>query len=373
MGWTYDEIEREWLAGGVIAVSAEEAVMAFDRCELVLGREWINQSRGKMVGALPTLHVVATGQRLAALDGLGNTDALIKKLRKDDPSAAAELHAIYMLRSSNQISVELFPKVISGNREREADFRIRLDRDHPWVYVEVTQTDKAKSYEQMEVIFREICEVIHSVLRPFDLEVFLRRRPTATEVAAIITHSIFLLGDRESGREELPDNLGVLFLASSPTRPIVPDDHGEEVVPRLGKANVIATGDGSANRRIVVRIPYADERAEKFFHREASQLPVDEPGLVMVDMRHATAGFSSWERLIMRRFQPNVSTRVGAVCLFSCNTVLTENGFSVLSETKLLANPHARIPLPDWVGANVAAAGAEFKAIIAHNITKSTA
>lgn len=123
MGWTYDEIEREWLAGGVIAVSAEEAVMAFDRCELVLGREWINQSRGKMVGALPTLHVVATGQRLAALDGLGNTDALIKKLRKDDPSAAAELHAIYMLRSSNQISVELFPKVISGNREREADFR----------------------------------------------------------------------------------------------------------------------------------------------------------------------------------------------------------------------------------------------------------
>ena len=115
MSWRYGEIEQEWLAGGVLALRPEQVEAAF-RCEEVLGREWIDQSRGTSSGAVPTLHVTAMGQRLAALDGIEPVGPLIDKIRKGDPSAAAELHAIQLLRSAGLTAVELFPRITVGSR-----------------------------------------------------------------------------------------------------------------------------------------------------------------------------------------------------------------------------------------------------------------
>jgi len=39
MPWTYEEIEREWLGGSRIAVSADEVVAAFERCALPNARD----------------------------------------------------------------------------------------------------------------------------------------------------------------------------------------------------------------------------------------------------------------------------------------------------------------------------------------------
>src|SRR5207248_685800 len=98
MSWTYDEIGKDWLGANVIALPPEEVVAAFERCEHVLGRDWINKSRGTFaIGAGSTLRVVTTGQWLASLDGLAAADSLVSKLAKDDSSAAAELHAIHLL------------------------------------------------------------------------------------------------------------------------------------------------------------------------------------------------------------------------------------------------------------------------------------
>jgi hypothetical protein len=67
MAWTIEEIEREWLGGSSLAASPQEIIAAFERCELVLGRDWIEaRYRGK--GAVPTLAVVRTGQWLASLE-----------------------------------------------------------------------------------------------------------------------------------------------------------------------------------------------------------------------------------------------------------------------------------------------------------------
>ena len=95
MSWTYDEIAKDWLGASVIAVPTEEVVAAFERCEQVLGRDWINQSRGTFTtGAAPTLHVVTTGQRLASLDGIAATDSLVSKLAKGDSSAKHKVAAL---------------------------------------------------------------------------------------------------------------------------------------------------------------------------------------------------------------------------------------------------------------------------------------
>jgi hypothetical protein len=181
MSWNYDEIAREWLGGSVIAVPPEEVVAAFDRCEQAFGRDWINQSRGTIVGASPALHIVTMGQRLASLAGVGATEQLIEKLTRRESSAATELHAIHLLRSTERTSLELFPKVIVGGRAREPDFRIRRD-DDLWVYAEVTHTDISEAYERAHVVLDKLSAVIESITRPFDLEVFLRREPTDVEV-----------------------------------------------------------------------------------------------------------------------------------------------------------------------------------------------
>ena len=47
MTWTIEEIEKDWLAGGRIAVSPEDVVATFERCERVLGRDWIYARRAE--------------------------------------------------------------------------------------------------------------------------------------------------------------------------------------------------------------------------------------------------------------------------------------------------------------------------------------
>ena len=174
MSWTYDEITKDWLGPSVIAVPPEEVVAAFERCEHVLGRDWINQSRGTFTtGAAPTLHVVITGQRLASLDGIAATDSLVSKLAKGDSSAGAELHAIHLLRSGGGTAVELFPKVNVGNNEKEPDLQVRRGDDHPWTYVEVTQPDVSGAHERASAVLNMLTGVIEAIARPFDLEVFL--------------------------------------------------------------------------------------------------------------------------------------------------------------------------------------------------------
>jgi len=47
MGWSLEDIERDWIGGEVsaIAASPDSVVAAFDRTERALGREWIEKAR----------------------------------------------------------------------------------------------------------------------------------------------------------------------------------------------------------------------------------------------------------------------------------------------------------------------------------------
>jgi hypothetical protein len=127
---------------------------------------------------------------------------------------------------------------------------------------------------------------------------------------------------------------------------VVPTDHlGEEMCPRFGAAELVGGVDQPA-LQITVKMPFSGRRAERFISSEAAQLSGDAPGLIMVDMTNTKTGFKSWEPLIKRRFQPTIQTQVGGVCLFSSGILLTSTGFAVPSQTKLLLNPHATLPLP---------------------------
>ncbi len=363
MTWNWEEISTTWLRESEIAIPQETVVAAFDRAEALLGRGWIESSRlhGGLVtwGAVPTLRVVWMGQRLASLDGAARAEELLERLRQNDASAESELTAIHLIRDGRaDLDLELAPPTAVGLRIRHPDFRIR--QAGVWTYVEVTRADVSEARARAEDILHRLIQVIHGIKRSFSLEVFLRREPSDSEIGHLAERlPTFCLQDGVQ-REDMP-SLAILSLNYSQPGMIVPLEHpGEKGGLILGGARGIG-GGAEPPRHIAVRMPFEDTRAEAFLTQEAKQLPTDAPGLVMIDLAGALGGFESWDPLLRRRFQPKVHTRVGGVCLFMTAQYLTDSGSVYLTETKLLINPHAALPLPSWATDALTQAGTELK------------
>jgi hypothetical protein len=350
--WTWDEINNDWLLGSRLALPPDDVVAAFNRVEQILGGDWIEASRihtGVQVrGTQSTLSVATVGQLIASLDGIPGAAELIEKLRGDDASAFAELTAVHLIRSGEPGAIiELGPIVQVGERNRKPDFRIRQG-DEPWIYVEITQPDVAEAQNRVLAIMDRIATLLQPIKRAFALEVFLRHEPTENEENALAeaVQQFCVLDGPQS--KDLP-GLAILTLNASAPGVVVALDHpGEPNVPRLGLAKTLV-GPDEPHRHIAVRMAYADDRAEDFLRKEAKQLPTDSPGLIMVQMSRAPGGIKSWEPILRRRFQPNLHTRVSAVCLFRSGHELTPDGEAWIPKAKVILNPHARLPLPSWI------------------------
>jgi hypothetical protein len=352
MTWNLEDIESDWLGGGVsaLAASPDDVVAAFDRTEDALGREWIENSRisfGNLVrGVAPTLRVVDMGQHLAALGNAKNPERLISRIRTGDLSAEAELTAIYLLRPRNlEVELELYPKVAA----READFRVRAAGDVEWTYVEVTQLSKSEAHERAVQIMERLVEVINPVNLNFALEVFLRREPKEAEIQQILGKAPEFCNLSGEHRQELPNSLGLLSLNQSAPGEIVTHTHGgEENVSRIGIARVLS-GASEPRRHISVRMTFSDDRAEAMLNAEARQLPKDAPGLIMAGVGGAAGAMETWKPALLRRFQPKIHTRVGGVCLWRGGLLTTPKGEDQVFETKIILNQHARFPLQSWI------------------------
>jgi len=176
LAWTYEEIEHDWLAGNRIAASPTEIIAAFNRCDRMLGRSWLERAKVGAPGTHPTLRVIELGKQLGAIEDVSNTDKLIEKILKDDPSAFAEVCAIHLLRSVGHTEVDLEPIVQNEERTRYCDFRIRRPSE-PWVYVEVTRPDTSESEARARQVLASLAAVV-AIQKPFTIELFLRKEPS---------------------------------------------------------------------------------------------------------------------------------------------------------------------------------------------------
>jgi len=367
MTWSIEDIERDWIVGtgSALAASPDSVVAAFDRTERVLGRDWIERSRvspwnNVVRGLNPTLRIVNMGEKLAVLEDVTDSKRLLDRIRNSDVSAEAELTAIYLLRKHNpRVTVELFPKVGA----READFRAKGPDEKLWTYVEVTQLMPSEAHGQAIEIMHRIAAAIKPIRLTFALEVFLRRIPTETEIGEILAKIPEFCSRTGEQRSEISNALGFLSLNQSEPGQVVTHAHaGEENVSRLGVAEVIS-GPSEARRHISVRMAFSDERAKAMLDAEAAQLAKDAPGLIMAGVGGAVGAMKTWEPSLLRRFQPQMHTRVGGVCLWWGGILPTPKGEDQLFESKLIVNPHARLPLPEWISKTVAAIGDAFKRI----------
>jgi hypothetical protein len=351
MPWTCARLEAEWIGSPIeiLGDSATSALRAFDCVEKHLGVDWLAARRLHGWGPGPTLDVVLLGECLAGVDTLHGFEILLDKVRTGDDSGLSEMEAIRMFRRMGDLEIELAPELLVGTAKKKPDFRVRRSGER-WTYVEVTKPDTSDAAAAAQKLLQRLQDVMR-VRREFSMEIFLRREPTMTEEKAILTAAIGLADSDAFETLDLPKL--ALITKQLFTGPIVtPINHpGEDnTVARLGAATGVVSSDGTEPQRLIsVRMPFTDERADAFLKREAKQLSKDERGLIMVDMKNAHSGMKRWDLLIRRRLQPDVHTRVGAVCLFTSGLELGRTGVQLLFDFKTIENPHATQPLPQWI------------------------
>jgi hypothetical protein len=350
--WSWELIHNEWLLGGSIGVQPEDIVAAFNAAERVLGNDWIKRHRitasGVVVaGATPTLSIVATGRALAVIDGRPGAPQLVERLKAGDRAAFVELKAIYMCCVGLDGELEIGTEVAVGEHSRKPDFRVR-QQAAPWTYVEVAAPDISEVRQQAEAVMHELAAILPAVPSNTAIDLFLRRDLAEAEVESVKNQMLELGTNAVAGDYDI--GFGVISVNMSHPSTIEPREFGAEpYTPRLGLSKAESVGGQPANKRVSIRYPYSDERAEEFLTREARQLSRESPGLVMLSLSGTVAAFRTWRPLLLRRLQPNLHTRVSAICLFHSGIETTANGEDVVTHMFLIENAYALHKLPAWI------------------------
>ena len=349
--YTWDEIEREWLTGGALALPPDLVLNAFDRVEAAFGREWIEATRrtdsGVATGSHTTLLVAHLGVRLELLAGVPGADELREKLRRRQPDGVAELDALYLIGSGAQIETELEPAFVFRGRVRKADLRVRESEGDLWAYVEVAQPNRSASWHVIESVVQEVIGLVEECEGQFTLEVLLHRDPSALELGELKNLILSRHVDGPQGQQELKNSLGALYWNDSIPGQIVLQDRGEEYTARVSGAGVRGE-HGEPRRHIVCRCAFSDDRALRFLRNEAAQLPSDAPGVIMLQTSGAPGAMKRWGPIIEEQLFQERYRWVGAVCLFSSGLVGSDAGEHVQYETTLLKHPAPIHAVPEW-------------------------
>jgi hypothetical protein len=373
MTWTFEEISREWLGGNRLSLDAGDVERAFDMAEAIRGREWVLGNEiladtsnfpgiGRRGGFCQFERVYWFGKRIQVITGLPGSERLVEKLKANHPSAESELTALYLLRSRRpDTEAEIAPEIITGSRRRQPDFRIRRSEDG-WTYVEVTQLSRSSMPSiRMQQLLQRIADRVASISLPFLLEIAFWREPTEAEEREVLEQATIASRFAEGYRVEVSDVAVVLVKSGNPAI-VSPAVLQEDDRPRMALSTFVG-GTAERSRQITVRIPFEDQRAEAVLSAEARQLPRHQCGLVMADVTAQQSAFTSWAELIPPRFTRHQHTRVAGVILFSFVMYPTAEGLAWLPSIRLISNPLAYAPLPNWITEVVAETRAENRRI----------
>lgn len=361
MTWSFSRINKEYLVNQAFPQVDHDIVEAFNLCENYLGTDWIESCFCPTFGALPTLRVFKTGQYLKSLSHLKNPEVLISKLRAEDRSAFVELEALTLLIRAGVEEAEAEPQQTVAGSNRAPDFRVRRNGESLWTAAEVTQPDDSELSQKLFESMAKVTELVQNYDHSFELDIYLLKEPSERELHLLLEHTKNVIVENKNKKAIELGKTALITYSQDPTDASfslndygLPDDFA-----RLGRAT--AFHDRGKLKKISIRIPVTDERAELILKRKSKQLPLDGPGLIMINLLNVTGGSKRWMPLISRRLQPGLNTRVSAVCLIGGGIFTDEDGPKSLIETKLIANSFATHKIPEWLGSSLKEQGLEYE------------
>lgn len=197
------------------------------------------------------------------------------------------------------------------------------------------------------MLIQAIADGLMALRSGASIETLLLRDPNSEELEELVQETIALAARAEVLTKEFGD-VAIVTVNRLPPCVVEPQDYGRELGPIIGFARGFVE-NGVPTKSVAVRVPVADQRALKILTREARQLPIHEPGLIMIDLSSVPGAFRDWETLLLRRLQPTIHTRVSAICLIRWGTCSTSGGEAVIPDVRLIENDHAVMPLPRWL------------------------
>ena len=349
MTWIWEEIKRDWIGNCYTDLDPSIVTLNFNHVENVLGHEWINHFREIHPGysSYTVVSIMALGEELSSLQGINGNEKLLNRIKSNNVSALSELRVIHILKTGfDNIIIEIEPEVRVGNRVKRPDLRVRWN-DSPWIYVEVTRPDLSEKGKRLTDILQRISSIINAKTGSFALDVYLAEEPNDVQLEIIISEATKLMS-KTGTKEVLVEGIACLTLNPIEER----STSLEKENPEIPKLLVTSTTIGnSASQRITARTPYLDKRIDRLLENEAKQLPKGSPNLIILDASQIIGRLHLWDNIILRRFQPNINTRISGVCLLQTFLLLGgPRGFvSKHSLTRLLLNSYAALNLPAWV------------------------
>jgi hypothetical protein len=339
-----------WLGESKVSLSPSQLIQGFDTAEKHLGTEWVERQRTKggstVTGSIATLRVAIMGLRLYAVDKSVGFDELVARLQANDRAARTELAGAFLcIRGPSVERIEFEVPVAVGERTKIPDFRVTSD-DTVWTNVEVTAPDRSADNAHKDKLITSIADQLLSLPYGASIELLLLRNPNSDELDGLVQRATTLAATMNFVTEDIQGLAIVMVNRLSPGE-FAPPNYGKKFGPLLVSAAVAS--ENGILKSVCVRMPVIDLRAENFLTSEARQLSSNEPGLIIIDMHSVPWGIGDWAPLLRRRLQPSIHTRVSGICLVKWGTRSTSDGEAVVPEVLLIENPHAVMPLPEWL------------------------
>ena len=354
MPYSLEVIQQIWLGNSPVTVAPSRIIEGFNIAERHLGNDWVEDQRDRpgraLSGAMAVLPVFSMGVRLLAVEQAAGFSRLLARLRLGDRAAISELAAAHLaVRGLNDVQVQFETPVQVGDRVKVPDFC--LSKDNCSVFVEVTAPDRSDATKAAQTFLNKILHRLATLPAPLSAHVLLFREPNDEEVGSIASAIIRLSKMSGPCSEEVPE-IAIVGTNRTPPGLVETIDYGRDFGPLLCQAKSFVE-NGIPTKSITVRIPITDTRAVRILEAEAAQLPPSHANLIIIDISSVPGALSVWKPLILRRLQPNINTRISAVCLIRWATHCRENGFALVPEVCLVVNPHASKPLPLWLSAQL--------------------
>jgi hypothetical protein len=272
LGGTWGSFVAQWCNGhspGYPAVVAVEALRTVaDVCP-----DLITENRSMHAAA----GLIALGKALGTLRGRSGFDALLRRLRKLDQGAHAEL---IVASSLVERGLRVHLDVPCGSHVLD----LGIESEGRLVYVEVTAPLQSEQLARQHASIVELGFYIDRTNPGLNVEIEFMEDLTPALVNALLER----LAAEQSGVWQTPSS--AVRFRRWPSQ------------------------DASPIRSI--GYPGIDRRAEKILRRKSEQLSMEVPSIVVIDVGAIGASVAEWRSAIQRMLQPTKNRRISAVVLF---------------------------------------------------------
>ena len=306
------------------------ARLAFHGFEYLLGRNWLDAICQGTASRSLVLYICCLWETWSLVASLNRSDQLPPRWKavSSREAVSTEVLTIGRLITAGR-QVELFPTIES----RTPDARF-TDENGEWIYVEVSRRGESESLQHSRRVLQATARAAMRLAPKRHGKIGLRRAISENEVRQLLDWLTSLTVNEDVY------SFGDMAVCHATDLQSAVDDHDPSVLcvpePRYFITSLVFAGQSVTGKGTAVMC-VEDFGAAEMLESEASQLPKDGPGVVILDISEIPGGIKQWSPLVRRRLQPGLNRRISAVVLVS--TTLDDDGLKRTGE--VIANPYS--------------------------------